>query len=619
MDSFERPVIQNVLGETYVMLQDINKKLRRVQARIFHASFLWKLLQGSSEISDPPEYWADPMGDTWISEIEKWEFAAYSNNLSGLEIGLKNLGRHKKDLEDIQQQFRLIINKLSRPSLRSWNILDMPEEILCRIFEFVEGYRPEFLELWNISSKDIKHCRLTCRKFSRISSCFFLRSTSVDVTISSLSRFKEISRHPIISKGIRCVRIVLHFYSSSLSNNFGEFLGYNLDELNERVEMMKFMEAWKSHRLTEEAGMDIIQTLDNASTSWSHIAQSQTLTEQDQTHLEHLRRTHQEYRRLFTDQEGLMESGEFLLAVASGMSRMPCARTLSFIDSNHTFSSHISFFDAEDVNIPLYRSMLLPLDYYTAGKHDVILMLSELIAKLPVAVHHAGAWLERIHIKLSWLNSLSDLLPSPELQQQLPLAVHRMRRFSFECRNWVNGDANQDALCDMLAPYLDTPSLRDISIDMLRDDESDDHLSLRIGRLIASPQWQNLSQLFLRDVAFHPSQLHGFMSKLPTSFLSFWMKHIRLLSGTWAEVLDILRGKPAITSVRLDDILGAECDDMSDDEMKAIFGKQSFLDRSQAEWYIAGFGRQNPLEGRSGQNNETLELGSEEETEVGSG
>lgn len=64
MDSFERPVIQNVLGETYVILQDINKKLRRVQARIFHTSFLWKLLQGSSEISEPPEYWADPIGDT---------------------------------------------------------------------------------------------------------------------------------------------------------------------------------------------------------------------------------------------------------------------------------------------------------------------------------------------------------------------------------------------------------------------------------------------------------------------------------------------------------------------------------------------------------------------------
>jgi hypothetical protein len=260
--------------------------------------------------------------------------------------------------------------------------------------------------------------------------------------------------------------------------------------------------------------------------------------------------------------------------------------------------------------------MLLPLNYYTAGKHDITLMLSELIAKLPVAVHRAGAWLEKIHIKLSWLNSLSDLLPSPELRQQLPLAVHRVRDFSFECRNWLNGDANQDTLCDILAPYLDTPSLRDISLDMLRDEESDDHLPVHIGRLIASPQWQNLSRLFLRDVAFHPSQLHGLIINLPTSFMSFTMKHIRLLSGTWAEVLDILRGKPAITSVRLDDLLGAECDNMTDDELKAIFGKESVFDRSQAEWYIAGFKGQNPLEGQSGQNNGTMELGSEEETET---
>ncbi|CAG9938522.1 unnamed protein product [Clonostachys rosea f. rosea IK726] len=73
MNSFERPAIQDVLGETYVMLQDVNKKIRRVQVRIFHASFQWKLLQGSSDISDPPEYWADPIDDTWIFEggIEK--------------------------------------------------------------------------------------------------------------------------------------------------------------------------------------------------------------------------------------------------------------------------------------------------------------------------------------------------------------------------------------------------------------------------------------------------------------------------------------------------------------------------------------------------------------------
>uniref|UniRef100_A0A8H7TW61 F-box domain-containing protein n=1 Tax=Bionectria ochroleuca TaxID=29856 RepID=A0A8H7TW61_BIOOC len=269
--------IQSVLEEDYNMLLEVNKRLRQVQAGIYRASLKWRLLPGSLETSDRPEYWADPSGrDTWSvppemkPEMKGWDFGIRTDDLVGsgeiVRAVLKALGDLKKNLEDIQHRLRLNVNKLSRPGLRSYNILNMPEETLYCIFEFVEGFLWDFPELECGATRDIKNCRLTCQAFNRVSERFFLRSVSVDLNASSLSRFNDISNHPTISKSIQSIRAILHFYDTTLGDSLQDFILYNADALYDRAETLELMAPWEiQETISKETGMNVVEALKEAS------------------------------------------------------------------------------------------------------------------------------------------------------------------------------------------------------------------------------------------------------------------------------------------------------------------------------------------------------------------
>ncbi|KAH7119190.1 hypothetical protein EDB81DRAFT_814893 [Dactylonectria macrodidyma] len=607
-----RPAVQGILREAYNILRIVNDDLRKAQADLLRASSLWTLHQDSSENPDHPEHYVDSGGQTLWSDredSETWVLEARSKGLFDSKLALtgelKRLGVRKRKLEDIQHKIRLSTNELSQLSLRSRHLFNLPDEILSRVFDFVEGSRPDIPSLWHIVSQDMKNCRLTCQRFCRVSSRFFLRSVSVDLSVSSMSRFEEISRHPTISKGIRVVRAVLHFYDPFLSDNIEDFILYHAAELEERAAVMEGVRTWEFCNVPEETGLNVVKELKAISASWRRIAQgtsetqAQPLTEEDHTHLMLLRTTHQKYQRLCSDQEELSKSGKFAQTVAAGIAKMPCARILYLLDWDHSIPKGVRFFDYDDINVPIHKAMLQPMNWYTAYKNGFAPRLLDSITKLPVAVQHFGAWLERIYIELSYVDAPSNLLPTPEVRQQLPSAMQQLQRFSFECKHWINGESDEEILYDILAPCLNTPSLRELAIDMLSDEEPDDHSTFGVGRLIASQQWRNLSYLFLRDVAFHLSEFQLFVCRPHEASYDLKLDRVRLLSGTWAEVLDTLREK-SIRSMRLCDPRGAECDSMSSDELSSIFGKSDFLAWSQAELYVKRITDLNPLSNWSG-------------------
>ncbi|CAG9980899.1 unnamed protein product [Clonostachys byssicola] len=619
------------LEKSYATLQDVNEELRIVQADIYLASFKWNVLSCGLESSDRPEYWANTSGRSiwsfvrdeqklkeWISRVHRGDLV--SGDLLQLRESerkeLQGLGDIKRDLEGIQHQLRQIINILSRPGLRSYNILDMPEEILCNIFEFVEDFPWEFHELWHFASKDIKNCRLTCQAFNRISSRFFLHSVPVGLTASSLSRFNEISSHPTISKGVHCVRAILRFYDTSLGDSLRAFILHNANMLRDRVQSIEEMKSWRYQKdVSEETGVRIVESLKEALACWHRVAsdtQAQSLDDQDHPHLELLKATHERYQSLCAYQDEMWQSGRFLQAVATGVSRMPGAKAIFFHDWDLATPMRSSFYHSQDINEPLSEFMLQPMNYLTASDYRFRLRLCDMIAKLLVAVHHAGAWLERIDIRLSYVEFPSDLMPSPELRQQLPLAMQRLREFNFKCEGGFNGELTQDILYNIVGSCLDTGSLRKISIDM----SSREPDKLCVGRVITSRHWQHLSKLFLYDVSFHFSELQLFVSRAPRSFSCAVMRCVYLLSGTWAEVLDTLREKPSIDDMVLTDPLGAECEDMSDEEMKRIFGRAKPLAPSQAELYILRQTSQNPLRDQQSLDQDAVDVESEDEMEA---
>ncbi|KAK4216511.1 hypothetical protein QBC37DRAFT_91562 [Rhypophila decipiens] len=97
----------------------------------------------------------------------------------------------------------------------------LPEELLLLIFEVCgqpsssdRGDRnrhpvPEHI-------RTIQSLRLTCRQFYRISSPLLIPSIRIDFRQSSIDRLRHVSNHPLISRGIRSIKIMLDVFSPRL-------------------------------------------------------------------------------------------------------------------------------------------------------------------------------------------------------------------------------------------------------------------------------------------------------------------------------------------------------------------------------------------------------------------
>lgn len=112
-------------------------------------------------------------------------------------------------------------------STRPIHLLDLPNEILAHIFVYVRGppYINEPIWLgtlgyWDGGPKEIKNTRLVCRKFCNESSHLLMPAVSISANPSSLARLEGISRHPLIAKGVRTVRVIVHFYARGLLLSF---------------------------------------------------------------------------------------------------------------------------------------------------------------------------------------------------------------------------------------------------------------------------------------------------------------------------------------------------------------------------------------------------------------
>lgn len=109
----------------------------------------------------------------------------------------------------MRDHLRKTINAEVRSKLRPLRIMDLPDELLMRIFTYarITFYKDEFCSFerhLNFDTvADIKNLGLTCRRFCNASSHLLLQSLRVDMTKpSSLERLEEVSRHPTIRKGL---------------------------------------------------------------------------------------------------------------------------------------------------------------------------------------------------------------------------------------------------------------------------------------------------------------------------------------------------------------------------------------------------------------------------------
>ncbi|KAI1766299.1 hypothetical protein GGR53DRAFT_219319 [Hypoxylon sp. FL1150] len=190
------------------------------------------------------------------------------------------------------------------------NILDLPDELLMRIFGYVKVYTGKY----NLYLSDFKHgnvdavkrLRLTCRRFCKTSSHLLLYYVTVGMTHASLAHLEEVPRHPSVYRGVRTIWWSPgFFYNSILAHNVQAFAAYLASKLRRSIrDWGRAIELQKAVPLTE---------------AWDEVAARRIHL--NCAHHRIISRAHEEYLQLYEDQMDISKS--LAQAIASAMTRMP--------------------------------------------------------------------------------------------------------------------------------------------------------------------------------------------------------------------------------------------------------------------------------------------------------
>lgn len=543
--------------------------------------------------------------------VEHLHYVPRMNPLRSMEretnLTMNTLINHRRDL------ILKYINIASRPFIRSLNILDMPDEILVHIFEYVKGWKPYIngLDDCNIGSTDIKNLRLTCRRFCEASSHLLMRFLRVEMSEASLEHFDEVSRHPTISKGIRTVRVVVHFYTQKLSEDAWTFNAHSMDEIRSTTE---FMKRAAPNNLFNKSEKDIMAAVEKMGKVLDALLDLLGEKPDDSISKENFkfrilfRKAHKEYIARFNMQQKLRQNGKFVKSIASAVGRMPFARHLEVRDFDHQAARQSpSYVQQANNNEALLRRLLMPHRWEAAtASHLGPTPTVELLVQLPIAIHKAGTLLHDINIELSPPDDFSRLDLSAEDCLDLKAAAQHLKRFKFRPTTkyfdrWVQRSASEfQILAQYLAALSDTPTLEDssISLDSLWVNKTPPQWSL--GPIINLCSYPNLRYVYWDGFSVNLFELEAGINHMGETLSTLTIRRMHLLSGTWAEALDILRAKFQVSGFSLvfEFPSGAECDDMDDEERDKIFGKneyEGYYKRSLAEQYIRGRIDLNPL------------------------
>jgi hypothetical protein len=608
------PGVDLTLGVIYHQLIELDSINRTLGHQIASVGYQSKMAEyvNSTRPADSP--WPEP--DVWPGD--------------SFQKIIHELKQIKCKVESLHSSMREVANASSRSRIRPLNILDLPDELLRKIFEHFRGqlvsnedyfFIPDY-SYWG-SLKDIKNIRLTCRRFCNTSSHLLLRHIDVTMSPSSLAHLEEVACHPLLSKGIQAVRVHLNYFSGDIAMSIHFFGVLAIEHLEETLDFHrryhqdlgepilgipreKLGPAIEKAELISEKWSDFLQVFRDSDTDIikEEIAKSKEVAG--------LASAHEIYREKYLAQESLLKEDTFVRAIVTAMSKMPTAKRLfvgdSFRDFNNGRYDYVKpFVDAvEDLEGLAAAGTVWPQSWDVARSNQLDDQPKEILLQLLLSVFNNGIPINYLCIELSPATELS--IPATKEQlQQLTAGTERLRVFCFRCyapgtdRGPIidHGPEEIASLGSFISACMGGKALRRLDVDLdLTLDESGPQPPASMGSLLALRQCPDLRILQLSHYPLHVSELKTFLNGLNKP-LDITLDNGLLLSGSWAEALDLIRCKTSDTSWgSVIEPRGAECDDMSEEEILAIFGKERFPSvgkEGKATQYVRGYIDENPL------------------------
>ncbi|GJC87289.1 hypothetical protein ColLi_10127 [Colletotrichum liriopes] len=458
------------------------------------------------------------------------------------------------DLENQHARLRDLIAQRSRPHLRPLRLQDLPPEILANVVAHCERgacTREEDRDLAaTVAARPpgdvaaIRNLRLTCRVLADLAAPHLVRVVDVAMTPASLAKLDAVSRHPTISGGVLHVRVGLAWYPAQLKTEWANFVHFVLRSL--------LIEATRDNRASELCEEDLAK----------HRAR---MEEWRRYHTEppFLVRAFAEYQRRCEEYEAARAG--FGDAVARAVARMRNARRVEVNDKI-----------AQDRRDEWHRR------HEPRRENDPLVdeqALSELLA-LPMRWEHAAAYgwgeasdhpvealrellanlgrrdvgLTRLVVNLTPPARYHGLACTGAEREHITKAVRELRSAVFEVKpsasvhasvdvpTWPpRGPEELEGLGTFMSAALASEKLVSVNLDFgaLRRENQD---LWTLGTLLKSaPQnWRSLSRLDLQHPCLSASDLETLAGERVTWF---GIHSPHLTEGSWADVLDMLRGR----------------------------------------------------------------------------
>lgn len=407
------------------------------------------------------------------------------------------------------------INAGSQPRRRTRNILDLPNEILVNILGYVSVSPLDWDPILDSPHriKEVQNMRLTCRRFYHAISDRLIKAVSVEMRPGSLSRLDEISRHRLISKGVRSVRVSLRCYDSVLANDLRKFANFNVAKLREKARRLERSRAsWPRFKIREEVGQLTLDTVQTIVASWNEMTavehDPQEGWDERTRYQTVLRIAHQEYRHRFREQEQIRRDGRFAHMVAEAMARFPSATTLQLHDKG-VLPTSISAFPAlvaDDESLAL--STLDAIQWEEARLHGLGSAPLELLVRIPTAIQQVRNHLTDLRIEVTPPVDLSLLALEDTDRQRLGVLVRRLTDITFRITGrdmsiWLTRESEEvDRICNFLEVLLDSESLERISLHIDSVWDAQLPLDASLGSVTTQPRWPKLASLSLITAPF---------------------------------------------------------------------------------------------------------------------
>ncbi|KAK4452530.1 hypothetical protein QBC34DRAFT_435395 [Podospora aff. communis PSN243] len=451
---------------------------------------------------------------------------------------------------ECMRKLRDQINEISRPFVRA-TIMDLPDETLQQIFSLVsKDVRGRTMV------HDIQQCRLVSTQLWKV----------------HWPGFEEISQHPHISRSVKVVCFSLHHFKPMESFQcFGQWVLNELEsaagpEKDPNAALNNWLphlsETWENWGVDAGTAQNICDNIKVFCDNMRRLlcGESDGSGDMDAAMWEFMGTQHDEYRRLYLWQQDYLKT-TFSQRVAAAMSRMPFARNgVKFVDSipDQTRSPVPGFPYKEVWPNPCDGQKSLDI----LARHKVLLRplpllwapwsqrrradLNKLLGSTANAMARVQIFPRSIEIKARQ-TYMGWLLPiRPEQCQEMLGWMKELETFIFRAESSLDLVSYQREVeaAMFFAPFLDAPNLQKlhIIIDASKHRGSDDDRGAvqKLWLALAAKPRPCLNDIALKGLAMHSKHLFALLGQ-PRPMKRLYLDSISLLTGTWAEVLDVLQ------------------------------------------------------------------------------